>query len=216
MVPGPQSTTNKPTKSMTMPPVKQRSKGGRQLTGRPSPASVKAQSVDRYDLANSGPQVRKHAEKLSGKIVNNAPPRTLSLAVPQPDRQVILSNVTGDRRGVPSEASVSGITSAADNYNSYRFDESSALKTYKKMMTLHLKDKMFRKIKFISTDAMLEFSRSLKTICGYVCTKMRVPNYQWGEYWELVRQPTKKMIEQQRTNATSAIKKGFKGKYTKK
>jgi hypothetical protein len=29
----------------------------------------------------------------------------------------------------------------------------------------------------------------------------------------LVRQPTKKMIEQQRTNATSAVKKGFKGEY---
>jgi hypothetical protein len=34
---------------------------------------------------------------------------------------------------------VSGITSAAEQFNSYRFDESSALKTYKKMMTLHLK-----------------------------------------------------------------------------
>jgi hypothetical protein len=42
--------------------------------------------------------------------------------------------------------------------------------------------------------------------------KMRVPNYQWGAYWDLVKHTTKKMIEQQRTNATSAIKKGFRGK----
>jgi hypothetical protein len=62
---------------------------------------------------------------------------------------------------------------------------------------------------------MLEFLRHQKTICGYVCIKIWVPDYQLGEYWDLVRQQaTKKMIEQQWTNATSARKKGFKGKYT--
>jgi hypothetical protein len=128
------------------------------------------------------------------------------------DRPLILSNISREIRVTGSEASVLGITSAADQYSLYHFDESSALKTYKKIMTLHLKDEIFRRLKFITSDTMLEFLRSHKNLCGYVCTKMRVPDYQWGEYWELVRQATKKMIEQQRSNATSAIKKGFKGK----
>ena len=110
--------------------------------------------------------------------------------------------------------SASDITSATSQFNSYRFDEASALKTYKKMMSLHLKDEMFRKLKFITSDAMLQYSTQETTLCGYVCTKMRVPDFQWAEYWDLVRQTTKKMIEQQRTNATSAIKKGFRGKHT--
>ena len=83
------------------------------------------------------------------------------------------------------------------------------------MMTLQLKDRMFRNLKFISNDSQLEFARSQETICGYICTQIRVPNFQRGDYWELVRQPTKKMIEQQRTNVTSAIKKGLKGEYHK-
>jgi hypothetical protein len=41
---------------------------------------------------------------------------------------------------------------------------------------------------------------------------MRVANYQWGDYWTMVKKTTKKMIESQRTNATSAIKKGFRSK----
>ena len=82
-------------------------------------------------------------------------------------------------------------------------------------MMIHLKDDMFQTIKFITNDAMLEYSRNPETLCGYVCTKMRVPGYQWGEYWDLVKQTTKKMIEHQRTNATSAVKRGFRGKCDK-
>ena len=59
----------------------------------------------------------------------------------------------------------------------------------------------------------LAFLRNPVLIRGFVCTNtMRIQNHQWGEYWKLVQQMTKKMIEQQRTNATSAIKKGVKGK----
>ena len=164
-------------------------------------------------MSNAGPGVAEKAAKLVGRAISMAPVRTLSAVMPTGTQPYIESNVARTGRLLGSEASISGITSAADQFNSYRFDEITATKTYKKMMTLHLKDKMFRNLKFISNDSQLEFARSPATICGYVCTQMRVPDYQWGDYWDLVRQPTKKMIEQQRTNATSAVKKGFKGEY---
>jgi hypothetical protein len=185
----------------------------RRLSSVKQPTPLKARDDKRYALENAGPAVQSRAGKLVGKSINAiAPTRTLSSAIQGVDTPTVASNVQQQIRGTGSEASISGITSAADQYNSYRFDEATALKTYKKMLTIHLKETMFRKLKFITNDAMMEFSRSEKTLCGYVCTQMRVPEYQWGEYWDLVRQPTKKMIEQQRTNATSAIKKGFKGK----
>ena len=71
---------------------------------------------------------------------------------------------------------------------------------------------MFRKLKFITSGEMLEFSRTQTSLCSFVCTKMRVADYQRGEYWDMVKHTAKKMIEQQRTNATLAIKKGFRGK----
>jgi hypothetical protein len=81
-------------------------------------------------------------------------------------------------------SAVEGITNTAaadQQYNSYHVGETSTLKTYKKMMTIHLKDKMFRKLKCITSNAMLEFLRSPTTLYGYVCTQMRVPDYQWGD-----------------------------------
>ena len=166
--------------------------------------------VDRYAFQNAGPMVRDKGPRLTGKTFNSQPTQS---SVPMTSREPhdIETNVARGRRGLGTETSVSDITSAADQFNNYRFNETAATKTYKKMMTIHLKDEMFGRLKFITKGEDLDFSRNTSTICSYVCTKMRVPDFQWGEYWDLVRQTTKKMIEQQSTNATSAIKKGFKG-----
>ena len=183
----------------------------KKLSSAPKSREGKQKNDERYKLKNSGPAVQEKAAKLSGRAINNVPERAVSLPLTGGNRPTIVSNVRPAVGVGGSETSVSGITSAADQYNSYRFDEVTALKTYKKMMTLHLKEDMFRKLKFITNDAMLDYSKSPATLCGYVCAKMRVPDFQWAEYWVLVRHTTKKMIEQQRTNATSAVKKGFKG-----
>jgi hypothetical protein len=171
-------------------------------------------TADKYHISNTGPAVQKKAAALVGKSINVAPSASRKS---QEERPTIASNARPPNKVTSTkiESSLSGITSAADQFNLYRFDESSALKTYKKIMMIHLKDDMFHKIKFITNDAMLEYSRNPETLCGYVCTKMKVPGYQWGEYWDLVKQTTKKMIEHQRTNATSAVKKGFWGKCDK-
>ena len=169
---------------------------------------------ERYALDNAGPAIQEKGQKLLGKSISVVAARTTSMAMPVGEgRTAIASNAIPSSKGTISEASLSGMTSSADRYNLYRFDETAVLKTYKKMLTLHLKDKLFKKLKFITNDEELAFSRNPISICGFVCTNMRVQNHQWGDYWKLVQQTTKKMIEQQRTNATSAIKKGFKGKY---
>ena len=191
----------------------QRKTGPRRLSSATQATPSPKANDTRYDVSNGGPVIQERAAKLVGRAISTAPPRTMSSVILTGNRPAIESNVQTPNRLLGSETSVSGITSAADQYNSYRFDEISATKTYTKMMTLHLKDIMFRNLKFISNDSQLEFGRSPSSLCGYVCTQMRVPDFQWGDYWDLVRQPTKKMIEQQRTNATSAVKKGFKGTY---
>ena len=186
-------------------------KGKRQMSSGKSGSSQPRSDDSRYDVGNAGPGIREKAERLVGRAINITPARAMSSALLTGGRPAVESNVNQPRRMLGSEASISGITSAADQYNSYRFDEITATNIYKKMMTLHLKDKMFRDIKFISSDSQLVFARSPISICGYVCTQMRVPDFQWGDYWDLMRQPTKKMIEHQRTNATTAVKKGFRG-----
>ena len=205
---------------MTKPMPKQRTARGRPLSlssktktvpDRIASSKGSGTGTDKYAFSTAGPAVSEAGAKIVGKSLNSATrhsaaPSTLST------RPVIATNVQTVNR-ITNENSLSDITSAADQFNSYRFDETSALRTYKKMMTLHLKDEMFRKLKFITGDDLLDFSRQPNSICSYVCTNMRVSNYQWSDYWNMVKKTTKKMIENQRTNATSAIKKGFKSKY---
>ena len=204
------------TKPMTKPP-----RSGSTTAGRVMKLSSKQRIPDRVDskgstgseryaFAAAGPAVSEAGAKIVGKALNSASNHR-SASSPMNQRASIATNVLTVNR-VTNENSLSDITSAAEQFNSYRFDETSVLRTYKKMMTLHLKDKMFRKLKFITSDDKLDFSTSSNSICSYVCTNMRVSNYQWSDYWNMVKKTTKKMIESQRTNATSAIKKGFRGK----
>jgi hypothetical protein len=160
---------------------------------------------DRYAFKNAGPAVSQKGPRLAGKTFNTQPSRSPAPVIAR-GPPVIETNVDSGRGGSGPEASVSDITSAADQFNNYRFNETAATNTYKKMMTIHLKDDMFGRLKFITKGEDMQFSRNTSTICSYVCTKMRVPDYQWGEYWDLVKQTTKKMIEQQRTNASSKVR----------
>jgi hypothetical protein len=177
-------------------------------------SAEKQNSEDRYSLNQVGPGVSSRATNLVGRSINAASSQARTSTQQHGGKMRITTNVEKSKKGTnESETSISEITSTADIYNSYRLDEASALKTNKMMMSLHLKDQMFRRMKFITNGSMLVYSNEPATVCGYVCTNMRVPESQWPEYWELMKQPTRKMIEQQRTNATSAIKKGFKGMY---
>ena len=207
-------------KQMTNPMTKQRTASGRPLSlsskatavpDRAGSSKGSRTSTDKYAFSTAGPAVSEVGAKIVGKSLNSATRHSAAQST-LTTRPVIATNVQPVNH-ITNENSLSDITSAADQFNSYRFDETSALRTYKKMMTLHLKDEMFRKLKFITGDDLLDFSRQPNSICSYVCTNMRVSNYQWSDYWNMVKKTTKKMIENQRTNATSAIKKGFKSKY---
>ncbi len=176
----------------------------------PEPSKAKE---NRYDLSNAGPSVGDKAGKLAGRSINHVPAQQLVQMSTTSLACAVVTNVIAAVGSKSSaERSISNISSTAGQFNTYRFDESLAIRTYKKMMTIHLKDEMFCKLKFITSGEMMEFSRTQTLLCSYVCTKMRVADYQWGEYWDMVKHTAKKMIEQQRTNATSAIKKGFRGK----
>ncbi len=185
----------------------------RRLSSQPKALKAKGKENNKYTLKNAGPEVTVSCSKLVATNSLNMAASSTSEARLVSTRPTIETNVQSVHHK-SNDASVSDITSTAEQFNLYRFDETSATHSYKKMMNLHLKDEMFRGLKFITNDAELEFSSEENSLCGYVCTWMRVSNYQWGEYWTLVKTSTKKMIENQRTNATSAIKKGFRSKYT--
>jgi hypothetical protein len=95
---------------------------------------------ERYDIQNAGPIVKEKAAKLVGRAISIARPNSVIASADKPEIHLNGLLVVKSMR---SEASVSGITSAADQYNSPSFDEASTMKTYKKMLPLfHLKDEM--------------------------------------------------------------------------
>ena len=50
------------------------------------------------------------------------------------------------------------------------------------------------------------------SLCQYICKEMHITGAQQGAFWTAVKDTVKRMIEKQRTNATSGCKRAFQGK----
>ena len=110
---------------------------------------------------------------------------------------------------------VSDLTNgASDQFNAFRVNEQSILESYKQTMGYKLKDDIFRKLKFVtSNDSMMEFSMDKYSLCQYICKEMHITGAQQGLFWTAVKDTVKRIIEKQRTNATSGCKRAFQGKH---
>ena len=97
-------------------------------------------------------------------------------------------------------------------FNAFRIDEMSSLECYRQTMEYKLKSDVFRKLKFITNDAMMEFSVDEYSLCQYICLQMNITGHQQGAFWTSIKDTVKRMIEKQRTNATSGCKRAFIGK----
>ena len=114
----------------------------------------------------------------------------------------------------PEGNTVSDLTlGASDNFNAFRVNEKSSLESYKQTMGFKLKDDIFRNLKFVTNDSMMEFSMDQYSLCQYICKEMHITGAQQGAFWTAVKDTVKRMIEKQRTNATSGCKRAFQGKF---
>jgi hypothetical protein len=182
--------------------------------------------------AQGGPKRKKQRtlqQKRNGKS-NKAPAGMLQPHLANIDRQTVSSRpavtandcasnamvAAGFTTHVPSTPAantVSTITAGAgEQFNAYRVDEQSSLDSYKQTMEFKLKDDLFRKLKFITNEAMMEFSMDKQSLCQYICCQMNIVGGQQGTFWMAVKDTVKRMIEKQRTNATSGCKRAFQGK----
>ena len=115
----------------------------------------------------------------------------------------------------PDEKTVSDLTvGPTDQFNAFRVNEKSSLESYKQTMGFKLKADIFRKLKFVTNDSQMEFSMDPNSLCQYVCSEMHITGAQQGSFWTAVKDTVKRMIEKQRTNATSGCKRAFQGKLT--
>ena len=124
---------------------------------------------------------------------------------------------TGVDSSVPESQegnTVSDLTNgASDHFNAFRVNEQSILESYKQTMGYKLKDDIFRKLKFVTNDSMMEFSMDKYSLCQYICKEMHITGAQQGAFWTAVKDTVKRIIEKQRTNATSGCKRAFQGKH---
>ena len=100
----------------------------------------------------------------------------------------------------------------SEKFNVFRVNEKSTLESYKQSMGFKLKDDIFRNLKFVTNDSMMEFSMDEFSLCQYICKEMHITGAQQGAFWTAVKDTVKRMIEKQRTNATSGCKRAFQGK----
>ena len=129
-------------------------------------------------------------------------------------QQVRSGQAAGTVVATPGNNTVSDLTiGASDNFNAFRVNEKSSLESYKQTMGFKLKDDIFRKLKFVTGHSMMEFSMDPNSLCQYVCKEMHITGVQQGAFWTAVKDTVKRMIEKQRTNATSGCKRAFQGTF---
>ena len=143
----------------------------------------KPESKLKPHLANIDPQTVKTPS------VASTPPNVHSTA----SYEGIATNIPA----TPKTPSVSTITGTGEQFNAFCVDEITSLESYRQTMQFKLKDDIFRKLKFITNDAMMEFSMDQLSICQYVCHQMHITGSQQGHFWTVVKNTIKRMIEKQ-------------------
>ena len=129
------------------------------------------------------------------------------------DRRRARSQLATSIPATPEGNTVSDLTiGVSDKFNAFRVDEKSTLESYKQSMGFKLKDDIFQNLKFVTNDSMMEFSMDRFSLCQYICKEMHITGAQQGAFWTAVKDTVKRMIEKQRTNATSGCKRAFQGK----
>jgi hypothetical protein len=129
------------------------------------------------------------------------------------DRRQVGSQLATSIPATPEGNTVSDLTiGVSDKFNAFRVNEKSTLESYKQSMGFKLKDDIFRNLKFVTNDSMMEFSMDEFSLCQYICKEMHITGAQQGAFWTAVKDTVKRMIEKQRTNATSGCKRAFQGK----
>ena len=86
------------------------------------------------------------------------------------------------------------------------------MEQYKQAMASYVKNQLFRKLKFITNDRFLSYSTKEESLCYYICQQCNVPPASRETYWPKLKAMFKSMIKDQRTNATTSLKKVFMGK----
>ena len=85
------------------------------------------------------------------------------------DRKTVGLRLASSIPATPEGNTVSDLTiGASDKFNAFRVNEKSTLESYKQS-SFKLKDDIFRNLKFVTNDSMMEFSMDQYSLCQYVC-----------------------------------------------
>lgn len=100
------------------------------------------------------------------------------------------------------------------NFNLLKTSENDLIIHFEQLVESRVKPALFKQIKFITRESMLAYSTNDDSICFWVCDFLQITGEsqrQW--FWSKMKETVKKLIEKQRSNVTSAMKRAFMGKY---
>ena len=81
------------------------------------------------------------------------------------------------------------------------------------MIEQYVRNKMFKKLKFISDPTMIAFSWEKNSLCQTVCTKFKVARLEQTMFWSYYQNTINQKLNKKRSEVSNAMRKSFKGKY---
>jgi len=80
------------------------------------------------------------------------------------------------------------------------------------MLEQYVRNKMFKKLKFISDPTMIAFSWEKASLCQTVCTKFKVARLEQTMFWSYYQNTINQKLNKKRSEVSNAMRKSFKGK----
>lgn len=96
-------------------------------------------------------------------------------------------------------------------FNGFAVGKDEKLQSYKDLVNGSLRLDLFRKLKFLDKED-LEFSTDPNSVCAYVSKHGHYHPNTWSDHWTTLKKYVDQMISTARSNATSAMRIGFRGK----
>lgn len=167
------------------------------------------QSASIRNQQSKNSRLQPHLANIDKRTVNS---QSIHCEDDNESRSMVSHMVPGALPSTPATKTISTISAGAgEQFNAFRLDEKSSHESTKQAIEHTVKNDIFRKMKFITSDAMMEFSMCHHSLCQYICATMHITGGRQGQFWALTKNIVKRMIEKQRTNATSGCKRAFQG-----
>ena len=161
-------------------------------------------------VTSNAPEKRQCVSDSSKTINNNS---IIDVEVDKSKQNMSTSSISG-LTPVSTIAKTFPINQCSDNWIQMHHNIKMEEKQNKKRIESYVKHHLFKNLKFIASQEMMNFSFQTQSLNYLICSNLNIKPEEHQTFWSIYSKHVEKAINAARNNAVQALKKSFiRGKY---